>query len=316
MGSIDLSGVRIVVTGGRGFLGSALCEELAERGARDVVALGRADFDLRDRAAVAAMYAEHTPDVVVHLAANVGGIGANLNAPGTFFYDNLIMGAEVIEQGRIYGRLEKLVAVGTICAYPADTPTPFREEALFDGYPEPTNAPYGIAKRAMWVQLHSYAQQFDFPAAYLLPVNLFGPGDDFSPATSHVIPAIIRKHEDAMREGRDSVELWGDGQVTREFIYVADAARAIALAIERDCGIEPINIGTGREISIRALAGLLAELQGFTGEHVWNTDMPSGQRRRCLDVRRARQRLGFVAETPFKEGLRRTIAWWRAHGST
>ncbi|MGH7193932.1 MAG: GDP-L-fucose synthase family protein, partial [Candidatus Saccharimonadales bacterium] len=256
--------------------------------------------------------AQVRPHIVIHLAAVVGGIGDNQANPGKFYYDNLIMGAQLIEHARRTG-VEKFVGLGTICAYPKFTPAPFRETALWDGYPEETNAPYGIAKKAMLVQLQAYRQQYNFPGIFLLPVNLYGPGDNFDLETSHVIPAMIRKFHQARADGRREVVLWGSGTATREFLYVDDCARAIVAATARYEGGEPVNIGSGEEIAIRDLAALIAGLMGYGGEIVWDRSRPDGQPRRCLDVTRAELEFGFRADTPLTAGLRATIAWWEAH---
>ena len=315
--SVDLSQVKIAVTGGKGFLGQAVVQALQAAGApaENIAALGRADYDLRDKAAIARLYRELQPQVVIHLAAVVGGIGANQENPGLFLYENLVMGAELIEEGRKYGKLQNLVAIGTICAYPKFTPVPFKEDALWDGYPEETNAPYGLAKKMMLAQLQAYRQQYDFPGIFLLPVNLYGPRDNFHPSSSHVIPALIRKFQQAKDKGDSAVTLWGDGTPTREFIHVADAARGIVMATQRYSDPDPVNIGAGSEISIRDLAELIAELVGFDGELVWDTSKPNGQPRRRLDVSRAKERFGFEAEISFREGLKETITWWREHGA-
>jgi GDP-L-fucose synthase len=272
----------------------------------------RAEHDLTDAAAVRRLYAEVRPDVVLHLAAEVGGIGANRANPGRYFHSNLAMGLHLIEEGRRAG-LEKFVQVGTICAYPKHTPVPFREEDLWNGFPEETNAPYGIAKKALLVMLQAYRQQYGFPGIYLLPVNLYGPGDNFDPETSHVIPALIRRFEAARDAGMPSVEVWGSGAASREFLYVDDCARGIVLAAEVYDEVEPMNLGTGQEIGIRALAESIAGLCGYRGRIEWDTTKPDGQPRRCLDVSRAERSIGFRAAMPLDEGLRRTITWWRCH---
>jgi len=312
---LALPSTRIVVTGGAGFLGSFVVEELVRRGARssNVVALRSADVDLRDKQAIRRMYAALAPDVVIHLAATVGGIGANRENPGRYLYENLVMATELIEEGRLYGRLTKFVGVGTVCAYPKFTPAPFREDDLWNGYPEETNAPYGLAKKMMLAQLQAYRAQYAFPGIYLLPVNLYGPRDNFDLATSHVIPALIRKIDDAQRAQQNVVEVWGDGQATREFVHVRDAARGIVLATERYEDDAPVNIGSGRELSIRALAELIARLMGFEGSLVWDGTKPNGQPRRLLDIRRAEERFGYTPAIALEEGLQETIAWWRAH---
>ena len=306
---MDLAGARVCVTGGAGFLGQAVVARLRAVGCREVFVPRKATYDLRREEAVARLFADARPDVVIHLAAVVGGIGANRANPGTFFYDNAIMGIQLIEQARRVG-VQKLVCVGTICAYPKFTPVPFREANLWDGYPEETNAPYGLAKKMLLVQLQAYRQQWGFPGIYLLPVNLYGPGDNFDPESSHVIPALIRKCVEARDAGAPAVVCWGDGSPTREFCYVDDAAEGIVLAAERYDGADPVNLGAGREISIRDLVRLVADATGFRGRMEWDTTKPNGQPRRCLDVSRAAERFGFRARTPFDEGLRRTVAWY------
>jgi len=309
---IDLKTKKIVVTGGGGFLGSALVERLRQQGCppSQIVAARKADFDLVHEADVQRLFDVHKPQVVVHLAAVVGGIGANRENPGTFYYQNLMMGAMLMEYARQAG-VEKFVAIGTICAYPKFTPVPFREEDLWVGYPEETNAPYGIAKKGLLVQSQAYRAQYGFNSIYLLPVNLYGPRDNFDPRSSHVIPALIRKCIEAVQRGDEVLEVWGTGRATREFLYVDDAAEAIVLATEYYDGAEPVNLGAGFEISIKDLAERIARLSGFRGRLVWNTSLPDGQPRRCLDTTRAAAYFGFRASTPFEEGLRRTIEWYR-----
>lgn len=267
-------------------------------------------YDLRDMRAVQRLYADARPDVVFHLAAVVGGIGANRANPGRFFYDNLMMGAQMIEAGRQV-ELEKFICVGTVCSYPKHTPIPFREEDFWNGYPEETNAPYGIAKKALLVQLQAYRQQYGFNGIYLIPVNLYGPGDSFDPESSHVIPALIKKCVDAVESGAPSIEVWGTGKASREFLYVDDAARGIVLAAERYSGGDPVNLGSHSEITIRELVTIIAELTGFRGDIRWDTTRPDGQPRRCLDTSRAQQLFGFRAQTSFEAGLRETISWYR-----
>lgn len=301
---------KVLVTGGAGFLGSSLVRTLKEHGlAEENIRVPRSrDLDLRRwEDCVAAV---QDVDLVIHLAAKVGGIGYNMENPGSLFYDNAIMGIQLMEAAR-QADVKKFVAVGTICAYPKFTPVPFREEDLWNGYPEETNAPYGLAKKMLLVQAQAYRQQYGFNAIYLLPVNLYGPGDNFDPASSHVIPALIKKFVEAVDEGTKSVEVWGTGTASREFLYVDDAAEGIALAAERYDKPDPVNLGAGFEISIRDLATLIADLTGFTGEIVWDTTKPDGQPRRCLDVSRAEREFGFRAKVNFREGLERTIAWYR-----
>jgi len=304
----------VLVTGGSGFLGSQVVGRLRQLGCRNVVVPRRAQYDLTEQASVRELYRDARPDMVLHLAAEVGGIGANRENPGRFFYANMMMGVLLIEEGRRAG-LEKFVQVGTICAYPKHTPVPFREESLWDGYPEETNAPYGIAKKALLVQLQGYREQYGFNGVYLLPVNLYGPGDNFDPSSSHVIPALIRKMVEAQENGAEEVVLWGTGKASREFLYVDDCARAILLSAEYYDGAEPVNVGTGMEIRIGELAGLIAELVGYEGRLVYDSSKPDGQPRRCLDTSRAEQYFGFRAHTPFREGLEETIRWYREnHG--
>ncbi|MEM7200467.1 MAG: GDP-L-fucose synthase [Planctomycetota bacterium] len=303
----------IVVTGGAGFLGRRLCEVLRQRGATDIVVPRRADYDLTTEVGARRLYRDARPGVVIHLAAEVGGIGANQANPGRYFYANMAMGLHMIEQGRVAG-LDKFVQVGTVCAYPKHCPVPFREAALWDGYPEETNAPYGIAKKALLVMLEAYRQQYGFPGIYLLPVNLYGPGDNFDLQSSHVIPALIRKLDTAQREGAPFVEVWGTGAASREFLYVDDCAEAIALSTERYDAAQPVNLGSGAEIAIRDLVAEIAELVGFRGEIRFDASRPDGQPRRCLDTARAEQEFGFRARTALRDGLRATIEWWRREG--
>ena len=313
MSAVDLKRERILVTGGAGFLGSHVVEELVQRGVpRDNLIVPRsADYDLVEPGASSRLLERTRPDVVLHLAAVVGGIGANRAHPGEFFYKNLMMGAQLMEQARL-GGVKKFVSVGTVCSYPKHTPVPFREEDLWSGYPEETNAPYGIAKKALLVQGQAYRQEYGFPSVHLLVVNLYGPRDDFDPATSHVIPALIRKCVEARDEGRDHIVVWGDGTPTREFLYVADAARGIALAAERYDGPEPVNLGSGMEISIRELVERIVELTRFEGAIEWDASQPNGQPRRCLDTSRAKKLMGFEASTGFQDGLRKTIEWYES----
>lgn len=308
-------GKRVIVTGGAGFLGRRVTAALSQRGADDVFVPRIEDYNLVSPSEISRMYvdalrgAQAASTTVIHLAANVGGIGANLEHPAEFFYDNLMMGVELMHQAFKQG-IRKFVAIGTVCAYPKLTAVPFKEEDLWLGYPEETNAPYGMAKKMMLVQAQAYRQQYDFDAIFLLPVNLYGPGDNFNLKTSHVIPALIRKAVEARDSGSRSLSLWGDGSPTREFLYVDDAADAIVTAAEKYDGAEPVNLGSGYEISIRDLAMMIARLTGFTGELVWETDKPNGQPRRALDVARAKQYFGWQAKMPFEEGMRRTITWF------
>jgi GDP-L-fucose synthase len=302
---------RVLLTGGGGFLGGHLRERLEAERPAALFAPRAAELDLRDVHAIEQFLAKERPDLVIHAAAAVGGIGANRAHPGRFFYENALMGIQLIEQARRAG-VAKFVCLGTVCAYPKDTPTPFVEDDLWDGYPEETNAPYGLAKKMLLVQLQAYRQEYGFNGIYLLPANLYGPRDNFDLETSHVIPAIIRKFVEAAEQGRDVVELWGDGSPTREFLYVSDAAEGILLAAERYDGEQPVNLGTGEMVSIADLAGTIARLTGFTGSIRWNDALPGGQPRRQLDTTRARERFGFEARVRLEEGLRRTIEWYRA----
>jgi len=305
--------VRVLVTGGGGFLGSHLVARLREDGLDPFVARRR-DYDLTVAADVERLYTDARPELVIHLAAEVGGIGANRANPGRYWYANLMMGAHVIEQSRVHD-VEKTVLLGTICAYPKFAPVPFREDDLWNGYPEETNAPYGVAKKALLVGAQSYRDQYGTNAIYLLPVNLYGPRDNFDLETSHVIPALIRKMIDAQDRGSHEIVLWGDGSPTREFLYVDDCAEGILLAARTYDGAEPVNLGTGEEIAIRALAELIGELTGFEGDISWDTTKPNGQPRRRLDVTRAEERFGFRAGVDLRDGLARTIAWYREHGA-
>ena len=309
-----ISGQRILVTGGAGFLGSFLCPMLEARGA-EVLIPRRRDFDLTEQSDVRRLMIESRPDVVIHLAAEVGGIGANRENPGRFFYANASMGINLVEESRRSG-VAKFVQVGTVCAYPKFTPVPFEEDHLWDGYPEETNAPYGVAKKALLVMLQSYREQYGLNGIYLLPVNLYGPRDNFDLQSSHVIPALIRKFVAARESGSRYVEVWGTGSASREFLYVEDAARAIVLATERYDDPDPVNVGAGREVTIRELVEMIGGLTGFAGEIRWDTTKPDGQPRRMLDTRRARERFGFEAEVGLEDGLRRTIDWWDAVGET
>ena len=310
---IALKGKRIAVTGGAGFLGSFVVEKLKERGA-DVFVPRKADYDLVDRDACKRMYEASKPQVVIHLAAKVGGIGANRENPGSFFFENLMMGAQLMEEARLR-KVEKFVALGTICAYPKFTPVPFREENLWNGYPEETNAPYGLAKKMLLVQSQAYRQQYGFNSVFLLPVNLYGPGDNFDPASSHVIPALIKKCMDAINAGEPSITVWGTGRATREFLFVEDAAEGIVLAAERYEKADPVNLGAGFEISIKDLVHLIAKLTGFEGEIIWDATKPDGQPRRCLDTSKAEREFGFKARTGFEEGLRKTVDWYKSRSS-
>jgi GDP-L-fucose synthase len=309
---MQLMGTRVIVTGGGGFLGSHVVDLLQREGAECIVPRSR-DCDLTRDADVRQLFADFPADAVVHLAAEVGGIGANMDAPGRFIHANLLMGTLVMEQARLAG-VSKYLQAGTVCAYPKFTPVPFREDALWDGYPEETNAAYGIAKRAMLEQARAYRAQYRMNVVTLLPVNLYGPRDDFDPRTSHVIPALIRRMTDAADAGLNSITLWGDGSASREFLFVEDAARAFVLALARYDRPDPVNIGCGSEISIRELAALIAEVTGYDGAIEWDPSMPNGQPRRCLDVSRAREMLGFTAAVPLPEGIRATAEWYRAMG--
>jgi GDP-L-fucose synthase len=301
---------RVLVTGGAGFLGSFVVERLHARGCRDIFVPRSKDYDLVEMEAVKRVYKAAKPDIVLHLAGRVGGIGANKNNPGGFFYENLVMGAQMMEVGRQVG-LEKFVAIGTICAYPKLTPAPFKEEDLWNGYPEETNAPYGLAKKMLLVQGQAYRQQYGFNSIFLLPVNLYGPRDNFDPETSHVIPALIRKCVEAKRSGNPKIVVWGTGRATREFLYVEDAAEGILLAAERFNKPDPVNLGAGFEISIARLVELIAEITGFDGEIVWDREKPDGQPRRMLDTTRAFIEFGFRAKTSFEEGLKKTVDWYQ-----
>jgi GDP-L-fucose synthase len=308
---LKLQGARVVVTGGAGFLGRHVVAELERRQVGELIVPRSAELDLVDRAACRRLVREARPDLVLHLAARVGGIGANRENPGSFFFDNLMMGVQLIEECRLAG-VPKLVSVGTICSYPKFTPVPFREDDIWEGYPEETNAPYGLAKKMLLVQSQAYRQQYGMNAIHLLPVNLYGPWDNFDPASSHVIPALIDKTQRAMDAGAAEVEVWGTGRASREFLYVEDAARGICMAAEAYDGAEPVNLGAGFEITIRDLTGLITRLMGFGGRVRWDESRPDGQPRRCLDTSRAERLFGFRAQVPFEEGLRRTIEWYRS----
>ena len=308
-----LRGKRIMLTGGAGFLGAGVRERLEAHGAEEVAVIRRRDYDLTDPRRAAEAYDAARPDTVIHLAAEVGGIGANQANPGRYFYANMAMGLHLIEEAR-RRRIEKFVQVGTVCSYPKHTPVPFSEDELWNGYPEETNAPYGIAKKSLLVMLQAYREQYGLNGIYLMPVNLYGPNDNFDPATSHVIPALIRKCEEARVAGASEVSCWGTGSASREFLYVDDCADAIVAATERYDGPQPVNVGASREITIRELTELIARLTGFEGGLAWDPSKPDGQPRRCLDTRRARELFGFQASTPLDEGLERTIAWYRERG--
>ena len=307
----DVADTRIMVTGGAGFLGRHVVARLASSGYREVAVPGKAEYDLTQPEAIQRALERWHPDVVIHLAATVGGIGANRANPGRYFFENLIMGVQLMEQARLAG-VRKFVGLGTVCAYPKQTPVPFREDDLWNGYPEETNAPYGLAKKMLLVQGQAYRQQYGFNAIHLLPVNLYGPGDNFDPTTSHVIPALIRKCVEARDRGDTSIQVWGDGQASREFLYVDDAAEAIVLATERYDAPEPVNIGTGSEIMIGDLARVISDLAGFRGALAFDPSLPNGQPRRCLDTSRAERAFGFRARTSLADGLARTIAWYEA----
>lgn len=306
---MGLQSKRLVVTGGAGFLGSHLVDALRAEGCQHIAVIRKREYDLVDRADVRRMYADHAPDVVFHLAAQVGGIGANQQQPGKYFHDNLMMGAHILEEGRAQG-VEKLVLVGTICSYPKFARIPFRESELWDGYPEETNAPYGIAKKAILTMAQAYRAQYATNAIVLLPVNLYGPRDNFDLESSHVVPAMIRKFLEAKQERRSEVVLWGDGTPTREFLYVEDCARALVAAATLYDGAEPVNVGAGFEISMRELADKIKELTGYHGSLIWDTSRPNGQPRRSLDTTRAAERFGFRAQVSFEQGLERTVNWY------
>ncbi|MFH0754694.1 MAG: GDP-L-fucose synthase [Candidatus Omnitrophota bacterium] len=303
---------KVIVTGGAGFLGQVVVAQLRQVGCRSIVVPRSRDCDLREKADIVRLLKDACPDVIIHLAAVVGGIGANRENPGKYFYDNIMMGVGLMEQARLFG-VKKFTAIGTICAYPKFTPVPFKEDDLWSGYPEETNAPYGLAKKMLLVQAQAYRQQYGFNAIYLLPVNLYGPADNFAPTSSHVIPALIKKCVDAKLSGEKSITVWGSGQATREFLYVDDAARGIILATEKYDKSDPVNLGTDMEVSIKDLVGLIVELTGFKGEVLWDASRPDGQPRRRLDVTRANQEFGFKAVVSFREGLKRTIEWYVQH---
>jgi GDP-L-fucose synthase len=309
---IDLTKKRICVTGSKGFLGTHLLAALRKRGCENIFEADIDRYDLRVKEDIIRMYDETRPDIVIHLAAKVGGIGANRERPGEFFYDNLIMGIQLIEIAR-QRQIEKFVILGTICCYPKFTPVPFKEENLWDGYPEETNAPYGLAKKMLLVQSQAYRAQYGFNSIFLMPVNLYGPSDNFDPKSSHVIPALIKKCFDAIDNNSKEIVVWGTGNATREFLYVEDCAEGIILATERYDKSEPVNLGVGFEISIKDLVDLIARLTGFKGKIIWDTEKPDGQPRRSLDTQKAFKEFGFKAKTPFEEGLRKTIEWYREH---
>jgi len=305
-----LQSKRVCVTGGAGFLGKVVVRKLQERGAKDIFVPNFPEYNLVNLDDINRLLDDSKPDLIIHLAAQVGGIGANREHPAEFFYNNLMMGVQLMHRAWETG-VGKFVAIGTICAYPKFTPIPFEEANLWDGYPEETNAPYGLAKKMLLVQAQSYRQQYDYNAIFLLPVNLYGPGDNFNPASSHVIPALIRKCLEANEAGQDEIVVWGDGSPTREFLYVEDAAEGILLASERYNGDQPVNLGSGNEISIKDLVELIAKLTGFNGKLVWDTSKPNGQPRRALSTKRAEEFFGFKAQMTFEEGLKRTIAWYQ-----
>ncbi|OAS20530.1 GDP-L-fucose synthase family protein [Paenibacillus oryzisoli] len=305
-----LTDKRIVVTGGAGFLGHHVVEKLKEKGYNHIFVPRSKDYNLITEAGITKMFHDMKPDYIIHLAAVVGGIGANRENPGKYFYDNLMMGTQLIEQSRVFG-VEKFVAIGTICAYPKHTPVPFSEQDLWLGYPEETNAPYGLAKKMMLVQSQAYREQYNFNSVYLLPVNLYGPRDNFDPNTSHVIPALVKKCIDAIKNGDNSITVWGTGNATREFLYVEDAAEGIVAAMESYNKSDPINLGAGYEISIKNLVEKIAEMTGFTGEIIWDSTKPDGQPRRSLDTTRAYEEFGFKSKTDFDNGLKNTIEWYK-----
>jgi len=302
---------RVLVTGGAGFLGLHLVEKLKKSGCKNIFVPDIKNYNLVNKEAVKRVYKDSKPNIVIHLAAKVGGIGANKNNPGSFFYENLIMGIQLIEEARLSG-VEKFVSLGTICSYPKFTPTPFKEEDLWNGYPEETNAPYGFAKKMLLVQSQAYRRQYGFNAIFPMSANLYGPGDNFDPETSHVIPALIKKCFDTLKENKNEIVVWGTGKATREFLYVKDCRDAILLAAEKYNKPDPVNIGVGFEISIKELVNVITKLTGFKGKVKWDATKPDGQPRRRLDISRAKEEFGFVAKTPLEEGLKKTIEWYKA----
>ncbi|MCL5017107.1 MAG: GDP-L-fucose synthase [Patescibacteria group bacterium] len=312
--NLNLKDKRIVVTGGAGFLGSHLVKKMKDKGIKEIFVPLIEEYNLVNPESVKKLYRDARPEIIIHLAAVVGGIGANRQNPGKFFYDNLMMGVQLMEQARLNG-VEKFVALGTICCYPKFTPVPFKEENVWDGYPEETNAPYGLAKKMLLVQSQAYRQQYGFNSIFLMPVNLYGPGDNFDPKSSHVIPALIKKCFDAVQNNEEKIVVWGTGKATREFIYVEDAAEGIFLATERYNKPEPINLGTGFEISIKDLITQIARLSGFKGKIVWDASRPDGQPRRSLDTSKAEKEFGFRAKIKFEEGLKKTIEWYKKEKS-
>lgn len=306
---INLKKKTVIITGGAGFLGKFVIKKLKERGCPEIFVPKIEEYDLRDLPAIKKMYSVAHADVVIHLAATVGGIGANIGRPGSFFYDNLIMGVLLIEQARLNG-IEKFIIIGTTCAYPKNTPVPFKEDNIWDGYPDPTNAPYGLAKKMLMVQSQAYRQQYGFNSIFLLPVNLYGPGDNFDPKTSHVVPALIKKFYDAKMQNSPEVIIWGTGKATREFLYIEDCAEGIVAAAELYDKSDPVNFGTGIETPIKDLAEMIKRLIGYKGKIVWDSSKPDGTPRRCLDVTRAEKEFGFKAKTDFNEGLKKAIDWY------